>query len=36
MWPVLASSIRLDAFVNSYGLRRYQVTNKVEGVLRVR
>ena len=28
MWPVLASSIRLDIFVNSYGLRRYQVTNK--------
>ena len=28
MWPVLASSIRLDVFGNSYGLRRYQVTNK--------
>ena len=26
--PVLASSIRLDVFINSYGLRRYQVTNK--------
>ena len=45
MWPVLASSIRLNIFVNNYGLRRYQVTNKrcvgtlcikVEGVLRVR
>ena len=28
IWLVLASSIRLDVFVNSYGLRRYQVTNK--------
>jgi len=26
--PILASSICLDVFVNNYGLRRYQVTNK--------
>ena len=31
MWPILACSITiefLDVFVNSYELRRYQVTNK--------
>ena len=27
-WPILASSICFDIFVNSYGLRRYQVINK--------